>query len=60
MIAKAGLVLFGAIVGGAAGLVIPLLVDRDVGGALAAPIFAALGTVAGGAAAAGFVRRYFD
>jgi hypothetical protein len=60
MIAKAGIVLFGAIAGGAAGLVIPLLVDRDVGGALAATIFAVLGTVAGGAAAVGLARRYFD
>jgi hypothetical protein len=43
-----------------AGLIVPLLFDRDVGGAMASGILGVLGLVAGAVVALFTIRRVFD
>jgi hypothetical protein len=45
---------------GGAGFVVPLLFDRDVGGALAAEIFGVAGLIAGAIAGLIIIKRNFD
>jgi hypothetical protein len=45
---------------GGTGFVIPLLFDRDVGGAFAAQIFGVTGLIAGAIAGLIIIRRNFD
>ena len=45
---------------GATGFVVPLLFDRDVGGALAATIFGIAGLIVGAIAGLIVIRRNFD
>ena len=46
--------------GGAIGFILPLLFDRDVGGALASTIFGIAGMIAGAIAGLIVIRRNFD
>ncbi len=45
---------------GVIGLAVPIMFDRDVGGALAAALFGVIGLVAGGVVGAIIIRRRFD
>jgi hypothetical protein len=57
---KTAILLSTAAIFGAVGLVVPLMFDRDVGGALASALLAIGGLIAGGIIGAIIVKRTFD
>jgi hypothetical protein len=57
---KVGIVIAGAAAGGAIGFLVPLLFDRDVGGAMAAAIYGIVGLIVGTIIGLVAVRRKFD
>jgi hypothetical protein len=57
---KTAVLLSTAIIFGAVGLVVPLMFDRDVGGALASALLAIGGLIVGGILGAIVVNRAFD
>jgi hypothetical protein len=59
-LAQVAMVLCGAALGGALGFTVPMLFDRDVGGALAASVLGIVGLAVGAAIAVFLVRRYCD
>lgn len=57
---KVGIVIAGGAIGGALGLCIPLLFDRDVAGAMASAIFGSVALAGGVFLATLVARRQFD
>jgi hypothetical protein len=60
LLKKTAILLSTATIFGAVGLVVPLMVDRDVGGALASALLAIGGLMVGGIVGALIVERSFD